>query len=453
MPVKYMIFGAGKDGESACCFFGESRVECFIDNYKAGQNFLGKMVRSLEDVLPEANDYIMIVASEGYYPQITRQLQDSGIKRFFVYREYVKMYMHIVLPGYSFYGRLHYMDYNEIFTNYNIHKYSKIAIYGTNEYICYLLAEISYQNDMNHIIAIVDNEQQQKEIMGIPVFSDMSEIAEQIDCLVINKRRQESKIRDEIEDGQTFDIVDIYDIDRFFPCFYHPELTKYKGIHKGKRAFIIGNGPSLKIEDLEILRQRGEICFGTNLIWKIYKYTEWRAKYLLLSDSNAIKHSWETLKHVEETVFLTDTYHFQDVRKNDTAEYIHMKFSDIEYYPNLPGFSDDITKCVYCGNSITYDVALQLAAYMGFREIYLLGVDHSYSPNIIDAKNHFPGYFNVGDGRTETNEWKQDAVTKAYEKAEHYSRSHGFRIYNATRGRKLDVFERVDFDTLFNLCD
>ena len=38
---------------------------------------------------------------------------------------------------------------------------------------------------------------------------------------------------------------------------------------------------------------------------------------------------------------------------------------------------------------------------------------------------------------------------QAYKKAEIYSRRNDFRIFNATRGGKLEVFERVDFDSLF----
>ena len=38
--------------------------------------------------------------------------------------------------------------------------------------------------------------------------------------------------------------------------------------------------------------------------------------------------------------------------------------------------------------------------------------------------------------------------TIAYETAEKISRKMGVRIYNATRGGKLDSFERVDFDLI-----
>ena len=54
------------------------------------------------------------------------------------------------------------------------------------------------------------------------------------------------------------------------------KLKKYKDIHKGKRCFIIGNGPSLQMSDLEILYKNKEICFGVNRIFLGFKDTEWR---------------------------------------------------------------------------------------------------------------------------------------------------------------------------------
>ena len=39
-------------------------------------------------------------------------------------------------------------------------------------------------------------------------------------------------------------------------------------------------------------------------------------------------------------------------------------------------------------------------------------------------------------------------IFRSYQIAEEYSRTHGFRIFNATRGGCLEVFERVDFDLL-----
>ena len=94
---------------------------------------------------------------------------------------------------------------------------------------------------------------------------------------------------------------------------------------------------------------------------------------------------------------------------------------------------------------------------MGFSEIYLLGVDHSFS-KIIDKngnviidnsiRNHFADNY---DKDLEDFGCKIDATTKAYYNVEQLSRQLGsFRVYNATRGGKLEIFERVGFDTLFH---
>ncbi|MBQ4379398.1 MAG: hypothetical protein II821_09430 [Treponema sp.] len=42
-----------------------------------------------------------------------------------------------------------------------------------------------------------------------------------------------------------------------------------------------------------------------------------------------------------------------------------------------------------------------------------------------------------------------DFATNAFFAAKRYADEHGVRILNATRGGKIEVFERVDFDSLF----
>jgi hypothetical protein len=80
---------------------------------------------------------------------------------------------------------------------------------------------------------------------------------------------------------------------------------------------------------------------------------------------------------------------------------------------------------------------------MGFSEIYLLGADCDYK-KMGTVGNHFYKQ-EVKDGNPFINE----LVFAAYECAKQYADEHGIKIYNATRGGKLEVFERVDFDTLF----
>jgi hypothetical protein len=117
-----------------------------------------------------------------------------------------------------------------------------------------------------------------------------------------------------------------------------------------------------------------------------------------------------------------------------------------KYTSEMPPFSTDFTKSLIEGYTVTY-AAIQLAAYMGFLNIYLLGVDFDYSGDTSKGENHFiKSYMKEGEVFQATDENK---ALLAYQKAEQFSREHGFRIYNATRGGKLEVFERVDFDSLF----
>lgn len=148
-------------------------------------------------------------------------------------------------------------------------------------------------------------------------------------------------------------------------------------------------------------------------------------------------------------VFLGDSYHYAVSDYHEKVNYFHRK--NEVYYPNPARFSDDLTKGLYDGATVTY-LIIQLAVYMGAKEIFLLGVDHGWKEGAKLSETHF-----IKDYMTEDDEvpiynrpiYRKDSIEKSYEGAELYSRKHDFRIYNATRGGYLEVFERVDFDSLF----
>ena len=77
--------------------------------------------------------------------------------------------------------------------------------------------------------------------------------------------------------------------------------------------------------------------------------------------------------------------------------------------------------------------------------IYLLGVDFSYGRNKSGQKYT---HFHEEKELTATGFSQYDGAS--YEAAEAYTKKHGIKIYNATRGGYLEVFERVNFDNLFN---
>ena len=74
---------------------------------------------------------------------------------------------------------------------------------------------------------------------------------------------------------------------KIFTYILSRKLGQYKGKYKGRRCFIIGNGPSLTLEDLETLGS--EITFATNRIYHIYEQTAWRPSFYCIQDFTLIK--------------------------------------------------------------------------------------------------------------------------------------------------------------------
>lgn len=443
---KYILFGAGDVGSLALNTLGYDAVYCFCDNGKAGEFFCGKDVISFDELVAINKDFNIMITSTKYWMDIADQLINSGIRQYEIFPE--------VYPFYSVYGLSRTMDYTEILSNYKLSQYSHIGIYGVNSQIDRILMEVAYQCGINSIEGIIraqnDIGYSTLETIGIPEIS-INDAIHKCDCLIINCSRASDPIRDWLRDRDIkIDVVDIFDVEKFIPAFYHPELIRFKNIHKGERVFIIGNGPSLRIEDLETLHEHGEICFGVNKIFRIYNKTNWRADYLCLCDVDVIDDCREELEKVqsESQIFLGDAG-FQIQYLNEMpGQYLHLQFDN--FFPNDPGFSDDISKLTYQGYSVTYDMCIQIAAYMGFKEMYLIGNDCTSVGSVTDKRNHFMDYFKPEEAKKYAERTSQmDHLITSFRAAESYSRKKGFRIYNATRGGALEEFERVNFDELF----
>lgn len=228
-------------------------------------------------------------------------------------------------------------------------------------------------------------------------------------------------------------------------------LKTLENIHHGKRCFIIGNGPSLKISDLE--RITNEYTFSANRIFKVFDKTDWRPTYYLAVDPNFIRTSWQELDKFDygEMFLGTDMSFDMSVFKNKaTRIFEYTKFKVNKWGDSSAHISEDISKYFSVGYTVTF-TAIQLAIFMGFKEIYLIGVDFNYSSyrdekgnihNVDGVKDYF-----FGEKRAET-VLPYYCNLQAYLFARKYADEHGIKIYNATRGGKLEVFERVDFDEI-----
>lgn len=251
-------------------------------------------------------------------------------------------------------------------------------------------------------------------------------------------------VRDKLRDLKSFSIIKNGRV----------SISNYKDIHKGQRCFVIGNGPSLTPEDLNLIKN--EICFGSNRIYDIYEYTEWGPTYYAIQDFNVLQ---EISLEVEERETRSNhrfiagnrsTYICKEMMEDQKNSFFYLGSCLSE--KRKIQFTEDMQRTVASGRTVTY-MMIQMAYYMGFKEIYLLGVDHSYGQYLdkegnldteIHAQSHFKGAraYKHLKGYNYIAKNPLNASTKAYQKAEDYSRNHGFRIYNCTRGGKLEVFER-----------
>lgn len=215
------------------------------------------------------------------------------------------------------------------------------------------------------------------------------------------------------------------------------KLKELKNKHKGERCFIIGNGPSLSFKDLESLKY--EKTMVANSIIKTFMDLSFTPTYYFCQDPLVLKDNAAWIANENKTIklirsFYSKKYHFSD------ATYYNI-------YDYKMQFSNDITKGVYCGWTVTYSM-IQFAVYMGFSEIYLLGVDFNYANNNTEINSDC--YFDKRLFNKNLNYSlpKVDITIAAYEETKKFCAQNGIKISNATRGGKLEVFDRVNFDEL-----
>ncbi len=237
-------------------------------------------------------------------------------------------------------------------------------------------------------------------------------------------------------------------------------LKMLKNIHYGQRCFVIGNGPSLKPSDLN--RIKGEFSFAANRIYYIYEYTDWRPTYYVSIDMESLPFELDSIKRGGNYIkFLNYECSRYGRDEGDRIFYImpYGRYNVNVYDKVADSLSEDISDHITKVHTVTV-TSIEIAIYMGFKEIYLFGVDHNYA-NKVDhngkvhkdptvSATYFKGMKDSkgkpGDGNSSQN---VEAMENSYLLAKDMAEKRGVRIYNATRGGKLEVFERVDFDSLF----
>ena len=460
--ARYVIVGTDDVALSACSFLGSSWIDCFVDNDSAGQEILGIPVLTWDLMLQRVArnpKYILVITENAHNEHMERKFNETNGQRCFVFykkdvEEVRKKYQKIQRID----GRLLPLSYGERLGDCQIRSYRKISILGNTQYLHYMICAIATLHGWKPLIGIIlESKTENINTLGLPIH-ELEYTRGNIDCLFVNMSLKDNSFSNKIDYyySQDFSVIYVYDAIKDRKEWNNPIIRKYKNIHNGKRCFLVGAGPSLTVKDLDTLHLNHEITFGCNYVYRLFNQTRWRPDYFCFIDGNRWRDVQEDAIPDMSCPFFCnrDWLYAKDIAYlPSNAEIINYRF-DWFFKPNaesnMPKFSEDPSKVTYWGGTVLYDIALQMAAYMGFSEIYLLGVDWSFA-NKKEGEAHFSGY--LSQKQEETMGQKNMigySGLKGWEKAKLYALQHGFRIYNATRGGDLEVFERVNFDSLFD---
>ena len=246
--------------------------------------------------------------------------------------------------------------------------------------------------------------------------------------------------------------------------------VELKDKHKGRRCFLLGSGPSIKDENLKPLKN--EIVFALNNFYvhddfseimsgNIEKYyltapihppqteTEWKEWFsdmeihmpnnvnLIFGISNQINTAKSILDHHNLFEHHQKYWLYGGINTND---YYNYKPADI-----------DITRMTWISDSVSI-YSLIVAIYMGFSEIYLLGMDHNY---ICNKESVYRFYKNgihqnneveriiTGASRTKHLSFGMYKIFQQYELLSNNSYT---KIYSSSKDSLLDVFKYVQFN-------
>lgn len=222
-------------------------------------------------------------------------------------------------------------------------------------------------------------------------------------------------------------------------------IRSLKDSRRGERCFIIGNGPSLKNTDLSKLKD--EFTIGVNRIYLLFPELGFSTSYFVSVNDLVIEQCAADIQKLSIPRFVAWRAK-RWLHPDNDLYFLYTTYTG-------PRFSKNAAGRLWEGATVT-NVALQLAFYLGFQQVILIGVDHNFVtqgvPNTTvvsqgDDPNHFSAnYFGKGF------RWQLpdlDTSERGYRMARAAYEEDGRQVLDATVGGKLQVFPKVDYDALF----
>ena len=239
-------------------------------------------------------------------------------------------------------------------------------------------------------------------------------------------------------------------------------FKEYQNIHKGKRVFLVANGPSLKQTNLDLLKD--EISIAMNRIPLIYPDNPlWRPTYYLFSSTNVRHPAWGPAwtNSVRQAVSDPSTTSFIASMFKQYIDPIGA-FPQIKWFDQMseqkPTPNGDILEVCFSKNVVqridksgtTMNLALQLSYHMGFSEIVFVGADLGWAGDrgSTNDPNHFDKSYRADiapEKIYKINNQMRNVHSLAYKNFS--ERDIQVSFYNASKKTVLDVYPIIDFES------
>ena len=242
--------------------------------------------------------------------------------------------------------------------------------------------------------------------------------------------------------------------------------AKFANAHRGERAFVIGNGPSIQEQDLTLLAD--EHTFAVNAFWKHPINEQWQPSYYFVTDGvfydggeSSRSFFAQMAEHVTKSTFFAPVQFANLIADGELLPEASTHYLAIDaQLATAPVDRIDLTRVVPSPTTVL-QTALLAAIAMGCSPIYVIGADHSWLQTIDEAID--PHFY---EGKTlqhladdvKNNPHRRDylgtmdyvrSVWLGHVAVRRLALSAGLEVYNATAGGLLDVYPRRAYEDLF----
>ena len=182
----------------------------------------------------------------------------------------------------------------------------------------------------------------------------------------------------------------------------------------------------------------------------MYDKTKWRPKYYVCTDAPYFKKLTDSYDINPDMLCKEDLFLNKDSKKLNPS-FCNIRTHFIKFSPWNRSYDfykyqlmTDVSRGMYAFGTVT-NIVITIAMYMGYKEIYLIGADCS------NLNKHFVNDVTDKDKDQKYVEDVIHAQLRGYEIMKNETEKRNVKVFNATRGGALEVFERVDLEKLLGL--